>query len=85
MPEPVGEEGEAALSFAEDIRPLFREKDIEEMKDISGFDLSAYDDVREWASGIYARLADGSMPCDEPWSEERVAKFKRWMEADYPR
>ncbi|MGW8250854.1 MAG: oxidoreductase C-terminal domain-containing protein, partial [Anaerolineales bacterium] len=75
--EEVGEE----LSFSQDIRPLFRDKDISEMKGIGGFDLSEYEDVRQRASSIYARLADGSMPCDKPWSEERVAKFKRWMDA----
>ncbi len=75
-----GTEGGAELSFAEDIAPLFREKDVEEMRDISGFDLSDVEDVREWAQGIYAQLSDGSMPCDGPWPEERLATFKRWMD-----
>jgi len=74
------EEGMAELSFVDDIAPLFRDKDVEEMMDISGFDLSDYEDVRERVQGIYARLSDGSMPCDGPWPEERVAKFKRWMD-----
>jgi len=76
------EKGKAGseLSFAQDVAPLFRDKDVDEMKGIAGFDLSDYDDVRERAEGIYARLSDGSMPCDGPWSEERVAKFKRWMD-----
>jgi EmrB/QacA subfamily drug resistance transporter len=77
----AGEEGETAeLSFAEHIAPLFREKDVDEMKDISGFDLSDYEDVRKRAEGIHARLVDGSMPCDGPWPEEKVARFKRWMD-----
>jgi NADPH-dependent 2,4-dienoyl-CoA reductase/sulfur reductase-like enzyme len=72
--------GESAkLSFAGDIAPLFRDKDVDEMKDISGFDLSDYDDVRERAEGIHARLADGSMPCDGTWPEGQVKKFKQWM------
>ncbi len=75
---PTGE-----ISFNQDIRPLFREKDIEEMKDIAGFDLSNYDDAREWADGIYSTLADGSMPCDGPWPDEDIAKFKKWMETDF--
>jgi hypothetical protein len=70
----------AALSFAEDIAPLFRKKDVDEMKAISGFDLSNYKDAKKWAQGIYARLSDGSMPCDGAWPEEQVAKFKRWMD-----
>jgi 3-phenylpropionate/trans-cinnamate dioxygenase ferredoxin reductase subunit len=70
----------AALSFAEDIAPLFRKKDVGEMKGIGGFDLSDYEDVRERAQSIYARLSGGSMPCDGPWPDEQVAKFKRWMD-----
>lgn len=53
-----------ALSFAVDIRPLFRDSpDIDSMKDF-GLDLSSYEDVRAKADVIYPRLADGSMPCD---------------------
>lgn len=79
-----GAGGEAAvgapLSFEEDIDPLFREKDIEEMKDVAGFDLSDYDDVRENAEPIYVRLDDGTMPCDGPWPEEDVETFRRWID-----
>jgi hypothetical protein len=71
---------EEALSFAEDIAPLFREKDVEEMKEISGFDLSDYDDVSSRASHIYERLKDESMPCDGPWPEEQIEKYKRWID-----
>jgi hypothetical protein len=68
-----------ALSFAVDIRPLFRDDpDVETMKGF-GLDLSSYDQVKEKAAEIYAALEDGSMPCDEPWPKENVARFKRWM------
>jgi hypothetical protein len=69
------------ISFAAEIAPLFREMDVEEMKDISGFDLSNYEDVKNRANNIYERLADKSMPCDEPWQEEQIQKFKRWIDA----
>jgi hypothetical protein len=36
----------AALSFAADIRPLFRSYDIESMK-LAGIDLSSYEDVKK--------------------------------------
>jgi hypothetical protein len=50
-----------ALSFARDIRPLFRDSpDIDSMKEY-GLDLSSYQDVRAQAGAIYIRLADGSM------------------------
>jgi len=69
-----------ALSFASDIRPLFRDTpDVDTMKPM-GIDLSSYDDVKAKAESIYARLEDGSMPCDDPWPKEQLALFKRWMD-----
>lgn len=69
-----------ALSFAKDIRPLFRDDpDVEAMKPF-GLDLSSYADVQAQAEGIHARLEDGSMPCDESWPKEQIALFKQWME-----
>ena len=68
------------LSFASDIRPLFRDTlDVESMKDM-GLDLSSYENVKAKAEGIYSRLEDRSMPCDGPWPQDQVAKFKRWMD-----
>ena len=68
------------LSFATDIRPLFRDSpDVEAMKSF-GLDLSSYADVKASADAIYSRLEDGSMPCDDPWPKEQVAKFKQWMD-----
>jgi len=68
-----------ALSFAKDIRPLFRDDpDVEAMKPF-GMDLSLYDDVRTQAENILARLEDGSMPCDEPWPQAQIERFKQWM------
>jgi hypothetical protein len=68
-----------ALSFANDIRRLFRDTDVETMKDF-GLDLSSYEQVKEKAPEIYAAVEDGSMPCDEPWPKNEVALFKRWMD-----
>jgi hypothetical protein len=44
-----------------------------------GLDLSSYDEVRAQADNILARVEDGSMPCDEPWPQERIDRFKQWM------
>ena len=69
-----------ALSFATDIRPLFRDSpDVATMKRM-GLDLSSYEDVKANAEGIYSRLEDGSMPCDEPWPKQQVSLFKQWMD-----
>jgi len=66
------------VSFATHIRPLFREMDIAEMTFI--LDLTDLDNVREYAEGIYARVADGTMPCDEAWSQGNVDLFRRWID-----
>jgi succinate dehydrogenase/fumarate reductase cytochrome b subunit len=68
-----------ALSFATDIRPLFRDKDVRAMKP-NGIDLSSYEDVKKRAQDIYARLSAKEMPCDGPWSESLVQKIKEWMQ-----
>jgi hypothetical protein len=68
-------------SFAQDIRPLFRDKDVEEMR--FAFDLSGYEDVKSNAASIMDRLTDGSMPCDDPWPAERIALFRQWMDEGY--
>jgi hypothetical protein len=73
----------AALSFERDIRPLFRDEDVESMS--GHFDLSSYEEVRDHAEAIHARLAAGSMPCDGPWPAENVEQFGQWMDAGLPR
>ena len=66
------------VSFARDIRPLFRPEDVEAMS--YAFDLSRYDDVKASAEPIYSRLADGSMPCDGAWPADRIALFRQWVD-----
>jgi hypothetical protein len=68
----------SSLSFARDIRPLFRDEDVDAMSYI--FDLASHADVAQNAEAIYARIADGSMPCDAPWSAEKLALLKQWIE-----
>jgi hypothetical protein len=67
------------LSFTTDVRQLFRQRDVDVMKAYT-LDLSSYADVKAQASEIHERLENGTMPCDEPWPEERVRLFKQWME-----
>jgi hypothetical protein len=69
---------EGAVSYAADIRPLFREKDVRSMS--RHFDLSSYEDVREVADRIVGRLRAGSMPCDGEWPSEQVDLFERWIQ-----
>ena len=71
-----------SISFQKDIKPLFRDKDVEAMK--PRFDLSAYEDVKKHAENIYPRLKNGSMPSDGPWPRDNLDKFKTWMDTGYP-
>jgi hypothetical protein len=71
-----------APTFRQDIRPLFRPMDVEEMA--FAFDLSAYEDVRDNADAIYERLTEGTMPCDAPWREEDLDRFRAWMDIGMP-
>jgi len=48
------------------------------------FDLSAFGDVKEHATEILERVANGTMPCDGAWPPERVAVFRSWVEAGCP-
>jgi hypothetical protein len=70
------------MSFAQDIRPLFRAQDVESMS--FAFDLTSYDEVCDHAPEIYSRLADGTMPCDAPWAEDDVELFRAWIDAGMP-
>jgi hypothetical protein len=70
------------LSFAKDIRPLFRPMDVQSMRRF--FDLHDYAAVKQHAQAIYEAVADGTMPCDAPWPEAKVARFKQWMDANMP-
>lgn len=64
--------------FERDIQPLFRAEDADAMS--WAFDLSSYADVKEHAEAIYERLEEGSMPCDEPWPDELVQRFRAWID-----
>ena len=42
-----GRAGDMAMSFAKDIKPLFRKTDVSSMIDNGGFDLSKFEDVKK--------------------------------------
>jgi hypothetical protein len=69
----------ASPSFERDIRPLFREKDHDSM--LGHIDLWSYSDVQARRDAILKRLRDGTMPCDGPWPQDRVAVFQRWIDS----
>ena len=73
---------EQPISYAQDIKPLFREGDRGSMS--AAFDLWSYDDVVQNSDAILGRLQDGTMPCDGAWPEEQVDLFQRWVDAGTP-
>lgn len=70
------------LSFAADIKALFRESDGSPCD--GAFDVWSSDDVRAPGTAIADRLRDGSMPCDGPWPADRVDLFAQWLANDGP-
>ena len=74
-----------ALSFATDIRPLFRDGDIECMrKGGVHLDDPAWMCVPANAKNVYDSVSAGSMPPDAAWPPDRVSLFKKWMDAGCP-
>jgi len=70
-----------ALSFAKDIRPLFRDGDVECMGSYGvQLDDPAWMRVTANAQAVYDAVANGSMPPDAPWPVDRVKAFKTWMD-----
>jgi hypothetical protein len=78
----VSTDAEGHLSFETDVKPLFRERDRQSME--FAFDLWSYDDVRQNADAILARLADGTMPCEGAWPQAQVDLFRRWAQGGMP-
>jgi hypothetical protein len=66
------------VSFEQDVKPLFRERDRGAMSFL--FDLWAFEDVSANSDAILGELESGSMPCDGPWDADRVETFRRWVE-----
>jgi hypothetical protein len=69
------------ITFARDIGPLFRDRDVRSMS--GHFDLSSYEDVRANAERIYDRLADGSMPCDGSWPPDDINRLRAWIDGGF--
>jgi hypothetical protein len=76
----TSEEVNTPLSFANDIRPLFRQLDRDSMTPF-GLDLHSYHDVKANFDEIFRRLSDGSMPCDTEWSQDKKHMLKAWYQS----
>jgi rubrerythrin len=79
-PEPMAPpQANRPLSFAADIKTLFRETPDRSVMQVFGLDLHDHDQVSDRADLILSRLQDGSMPCDGSWPPERIARFEKWI------
>jgi CDGSH-type Zn-finger protein len=67
------------LSFAQHVKPLFRQRDRDSMR--FAFDLWSYEEVSMHAEAIVERLRAGTMPCDGAWPPARVDLLERWVAA----
>ena len=48
------------------------------------FDLWSFDDEKASAEPILDRVEDGTMPCDETWSENELQVLRLWIAVRYP-
>ena len=79
----------SGVSFAKDIRPLFSSIDVDHMSGF--FDLTSYDDVKNNSADILQRLkgvGGAVMPPpppkgDGPWSADKIALFKSWIDGGF--
>jgi len=71
-----------SISFEQDVKPLFRERDRQAMK--WAFDLWSRDDVARNSDAILERLRDGTMPCDRAWADDQIDVFQSWIAAGTP-
>ena len=80
--------GRTGTSFARDILPLFRPKDVEHMYNLN-LDLSEYDAVRAKARVIAQRVAAGGRPMppppDQRWTKIQIELFEQWVAEGFPR
>jgi len=75
----VAQEGKT--SFERDIKPLFRQMDIDHMEPFGVFlDDYGYMSKRENAESVRGTLVSKEMPPDGPyWSQEQLDLLSRWI------
>jgi hypothetical protein len=77
-----------AVSFAQDIRPLFTDMDVAHMRRYR-VKLDDFDYMRNprHAQHVLHRVSNGSMPPrrsgEPPWSPETVQLFRDWIAGAY--
>lgn len=74
----------AAVSFKNDILPLFRQTDVTCMNPY-GVILTDYKYMSDAdnAANVYDQLDSGAMPKDGAWPPAKIQLFKQWMDGGY--
>jgi len=79
----------ATVSFKADILPLFTKTDVEHMQQQGvALDDYGYMSQPDNAGSVYQQVSSGAMPPswgggEGPWSQDKVALFKDWIDAGY--
>ena len=77
-----------AVSFAQDIRPLFTDIDVAHMSNL-GVSLDDFDYMRDpgHAQRVLSKVSSGAMPPrrsgEAAWAPETVQLFRDWMAGGY--
>ncbi len=71
----------AQVGYRSDIRPLFRDFDVETLQRLDGIDLNDPDSVRANVERLQERLNKGSLPYDACWSADQIALFNCWIDS----
>ncbi|NET44492.1 MAG: hypothetical protein F6K15_22580 [Okeania sp. SIO2B3] len=70
------------VGYNVDIRPLFRDFDVETLQQLDGINLNDVENVRANAEKLREGLNRGSLPYDACWSDDQIELFNRWIESD---
>ena len=68
------------VGYESDIRPLFREFDVEILQRLDGIDLDDVESVRVRGEELRERLHKGSLPYDACWSDDLINLFDCWLD-----
>ena len=69
------------VRYESDIRPLFRDFDVETLQKLDGIDLNSVESVRSHGKELQERLNKGSLPYDACLSSDQIELFNRWIDS----
>ncbi len=69
------------VGYKSDIRPLFRDFDVETLQKLDGIDLNDVESVRSHREELQERLNQGSLPYDACLSGDQLELFNRWLDS----